>query len=732
MIAVILAAGRGSRAAAAADVKPLLRIQGLALLERSIATAMRAGVREFVVVTGYASEQVEEHALTISRQRRVSIRVVENRDWERGNATSLLAARDLVQDPFLLLMGDHILDEQILQRLIEHGVTERGVRDDALVLAVDRSDPMATDIDLDDVTRVALRGDRIECIGKGLDDYDAFDTGAFLCSPAVFDTVESALKAGDGSLSAAVQRLAAAGRAGTVDVTGLPWADVDTPLDAARASGHLQALLTGKSRDGWVSRVLNRPLSTRVTTPLLLRLFPGITGNQASIVSAVFGLAATVCFILHLPWAAALFIHATSVLDGSDGEIARLKRLDSPFGGFFDAVLDRYTDSLIMLGLLYFTLSSGGIAGALGRAAEPVTLALGMLAVSGTWAVSYTTTKAQADLGHRYTGIWIGGGRGRDLRLLIVTIAALLAAFSPFAALAGMAAVAALTHVVLLRRLRLSWQQASGQTELAQVEAIIYDLDGTLVDSMPALTRQATGLLERHFGVTPGEARDRYTATAGADFATQLEEMFPAHPLNATVAVEFEAAKLNLLRDVRAFPDAQSALPFFASRGVRQFVCSSTRAELVRTALERSDLARFVEGQSGFRAGFGKSDQLRTLLHTYGLRPETTLFVGDSLRDAAFARRARTPFLGLARIFNDTQFGRLGATTVPNLSVLATRWDAAVRGATSLGIAPPPPRERTPERPINIAALPVQPASQRTGRSYADTEVEDPHVEMIH
>ena len=691
MKAVILAAGRGARAASAASVKPLLRVQGLALLERSIATAMRAGIDDFVVVTGYAAEQVEEFVVDVSRRRRVTISLVENTDWTRGNGSSLLAARELLDEPFLLLMGDHILDERILQHLVDHGLVEHGLRDDALVLAIDRSDPTTTEIDMDDVTRVTLRGDRIERIGKGLADYDAFDTGAFLCSPAMFPALEAAIDSGDGSVSAAVQRLAMDGRASVVDVTGLQWTDVDTPADVSRAASRLAATMAGKSRDGWVSRVLNRPVSTRVTTPLLLRLFPAITANQASAVSALFGVMASVCFVLQLPLAGALLTHTTSVLDGTDGEVARLKRLDSPFGGFFDAVLDRYTDSLIMLGLLYFALNSASIWSVLGRASEPVILSAGMLAVSGTWLVSYMTTKASADLGHQYDGAWIGSGRGRDIRLLIVTVAGLAAAVYPVAAVLGMAAIAVLTHVIVLKRLSLSWRQATGQTEIGRIEAIVYDLDGTLVDSMRGLTERATALIQQRFGLDSATALERYAATSGADFATQLEEMFPGNPANTLVAAEFEAAKREMMPHVKPFADALWAVDFFASRGLRQFACSSTQEDLVQATLEQSGLATSLEAHSGFRAGFDKSRQLRHLLRTHGLRPEKTLFVGDSLRDAAFARRARTRFLGLTRTFADAEFRRVGAEGVEDLRVLATRWDAAIRCAVSLGEMPPVP-----------------------------------------
>ncbi len=42
-----------------------------------------------------------------------------------------------------------------------------------------------------------------------------------------------------------------------------------------------------------------------------------------------------------------------SILDGCDGEIARLKFLKSKWGGFFDAVIDKYVDTTIIAGMSY-------------------------------------------------------------------------------------------------------------------------------------------------------------------------------------------------------------------------------------------------------------------------------------------------------------------------------------------------------------------------------------------
>jgi len=43
----------------------------------------------------------------------------------------------------------------------------------------------------------------------------------------------------------------------------------------------------------------------------------------------------------------------SSILDGCDGEIARLKLLGSKYGGWFDQVLDRYSDLFIITGLTF-------------------------------------------------------------------------------------------------------------------------------------------------------------------------------------------------------------------------------------------------------------------------------------------------------------------------------------------------------------------------------------------
>ena len=70
------------------------------------------------------------------------------------------------------------------------------------------------------------------------------------------------------------------------------------------------------------------------------------------------GVGAGASFTVDQPVVAALLVHLSSVLDGSDGEVARLNAQESGYGGYLDAVLDRLAGSLVLVGGLVFLLES--------------------------------------------------------------------------------------------------------------------------------------------------------------------------------------------------------------------------------------------------------------------------------------------------------------------------------------------------------------------------------------
>ena len=116
--AVIIAAGMGSRLNGGGGnlPKPLVKVAGVGLLKRTILSAKRAGITDFVVVVGYRGEEIRQ---AISEDSQIDARIewVENTEWKRGNGLSVLKARAYVDEPFLLMMSDHLFEPQVLAHL---------------------------------------------------------------------------------------------------------------------------------------------------------------------------------------------------------------------------------------------------------------------------------------------------------------------------------------------------------------------------------------------------------------------------------------------------------------------------------------------------------------------------------------------------------------------------------------------------------------------------------------
>ena len=229
-LALILAAGNGSRIAARSGEgpKPLVNLNGKPLLEHVMSRGRQAGIEEFVIVVGYRGEAIkqwyEKHPLP-----GVHVTWIENPDFRKDNGISVLCAKSVIQENFLLLMADHIFEAETARLLLQ-----QPVENDEVILAVDRN--IRAIFDLDDATKVKLEKDRILEIGKALQSYNALDTGMFLCTPALFAWLEKAAANGNCSLSDGLRVMAAHSKFRGFDIGGAHWQDVDTPaaLDYAQ------------------------------------------------------------------------------------------------------------------------------------------------------------------------------------------------------------------------------------------------------------------------------------------------------------------------------------------------------------------------------------------------------------------------------------------------------------------------------------------------------------------
>src|SRR4051812_42085134 len=571
-------------------------------------------------------------------------------------------------------MADHVFSPSLWRRL-----KQASVEPGEVLVAVDPRLGRAAGVDPADAMKVRIADGGIRAIGKQLAVYDAFDVGAFVCGPALFDAVEMAVAAGDSSLAGAIQVLADADVARALTIGDEAWwFDVDTPRDHRNGSRHVLRA-TGKPLDGAIAARLNRTLSQRAVTPALLALFPRITANQVTLMAFAVVVAGAAGFAVGAPVAAALLVALASVLDGSDGEVARLTYGSSPYGAFLDAVLDRAADGILFTGAAIYLATDSDVGALLGGAQVPLAVSVSGAALVGHLLVSYTTAKAAVDLGHRYHGTVLGGGRGRDLRLFLVSLGALAAALEPLALLVALAAVGLLCAWIVVVRLYWSWWAAGPGSEYVGVRAVALDFDGTIADSMGFLTDLAVGLLVEELGFEPTEAARRYLATAGSEFAAQLDELAPGHPRLAEVASRFEAEKTRWMGCCEMFSDVVPAVERLAAAGVPVLLCSSTRVLLVREFCERYGLLQRFASVDGWGPRHGKPVQLVSGIAAAGFAGHEVVFVGDTRRDADVARAAGTRFVGLVRAGHPDALAGSGAKVVGSLSELAADLVQAVR-----------------------------------------------------
>ncbi len=433
MKCLIIAAGKGHRLRQRGDSKPLVPILGLPLIERVIRSAIEAGADDFYVVTGYQEGRIRSFLANLTRRLGCRIIPLFNPDWEKGNGLSVLRARQYLQEPFLLLMADHLFDPSIARKLMALPLC-----DGEIALGVD-SDTLNSSIDMEDVTRVKTNGKRILIIDKGLTDFNGFDTGIFKCTPAIFSVLErSAKQDGDTTLSAAVRILAAAGKAKAVEINGCFWIDVDDPAALSRAEDVILTNLKTKPNDGPVSRYINRPLSVMISRRLVNHR---ITPNQISVFSFLCSVLAAGLFALDGYLALLLggfMAQFASVIDGCDGEVARLTYQSSSYGGWLDAVLDRYADALLLLGLTWHVYTDK---------TDSLILLIGFLAIIGSFMLSFTVDKHDSLMRDR-----ISHGKrlrlGRDIRVFLIFLGAV---FNQ--AYLALVVIATVMYIATIRRL---------------------------------------------------------------------------------------------------------------------------------------------------------------------------------------------------------------------------------------------------------------------------------------
>lgn len=231
-VAVLLVAGIGSRLRPLTDDRPkaLVDVGGFTLLGKAVETLLAHGVTHLVLATGYREDAVRAAMADV----KAHVHYCRNDRFDSTqNAVSLLLCEEAVGGrDFFKLDGDLLFSTAVLGRLEAAG-------NDCIAAAIDARANLG-----EEEMKVTVDGGRITAFGKALDPKKSFGesigiervSGAAVSS--VFHGLRRAHTAGRTQLyyEDVYGELLGEGTEGrAVDVSDLPWMEIDTPDDLAAA-----------------------------------------------------------------------------------------------------------------------------------------------------------------------------------------------------------------------------------------------------------------------------------------------------------------------------------------------------------------------------------------------------------------------------------------------------------------------------------------------------------------
>lgn len=224
------------------------------------------------------------------------------------------------------------------------------------------------------------------------------------------------------------------------------------------------------------------------------------------------------------------------------------------------------------------------------------------------------------------------------------------------------------------------------RTQLPRV--IMFDLDGTLVDTMFAFADLAAQVMRDYHGDDPVRARSRYLATSGVPFCKQLEIIHPGHPANGAASDEFETRKRAICTTTPMDERTIEALEDLRSYGIKLVLSSNTGQVFVDDFVNREpfafDLALGFDEDRRMAKG---RPHVSATCERFGVPTSAIWFVGDSLADGDLARESGLAFVGRLGTFAASDFERHlpGTRTVDHIEDLVALLGAATAARSAVG-----------------------------------------------
>ncbi len=185
---------------------------------------------------------------------------------------------------------------------------------------------------------------------------------------------------------------------------------------------------------------------------------------------------------------------------------------------------------------------------------------------------------------------------------------------------------------------------------------LVFDLDGTLVDTAPDLIAATNHVLE-HIGL-PAVDADSLRPWVGHGAKHMIERAIGAAGETMTQAEHddlleryFDYYGRNIAVGSRPFEGAVPALQTFHAAGAKLAVCTNKIERMSKLLLDALDLSRFfvaVVGRDTLGAAKPHPDALLGTIRLAGGEPARAIMIGDSGIDVATAKAAGVPVIGVS------------------------------------------------------------------------------------
>jgi CDP-diacylglycerol---glycerol-3-phosphate 3-phosphatidyltransferase len=214
-------------------------------------------------------------------------------------------------------------------------------------------------------------------------------------------------------------------------IMAIQGVDLDTESGADRSSQLVRRLRSGT----WLIGAGCQVVLDRIVRALSLsRIHP----NALTSLGLVLNIIAAVLFGQGRFFAAGLVVVGAGIFDMVDGRVARVTNRVTPFGAFFDSVIDRYSDMALYMGLLVYYA----------RGERFFYVVLAAVVMAGSVMISYSRARAESLIPSCKVGFL-----ERPERIVLIIIGALWDRMAPVLWI-----IAVLSNITVVHRIIYTWQ----------------------------------------------------------------------------------------------------------------------------------------------------------------------------------------------------------------------------------------------------------------------------------